>query len=112
MGKRKAPLSAELLYLPLTDEALIEQHLIASERKCSPDTFFRNDVLCICISGQAALKDSGLIVVLGKLVVDVLKADGLGIEPIVHLADPVAAHLHIGNGLLGGLADVLCLSVL
>ena len=28
------------------------------------------------------------------------------------LADTVAAHLHIGNGLLGGLSDFLCLPVL
>lgn len=54
VGKREAPLSAELLYLPLTDKALIEQHLIASERECSPDTLFLHDVLCICISGQSA----------------------------------------------------------
>lgn len=54
MGKSEAPLPAELLYLPLTDEALIEQHLIASERKCSPDALFLNDVLCICIGSQAA----------------------------------------------------------
>ena len=52
------------------------------------------------------------IVVLRKLVVDVLKADGLGIETVIHLADTVAAHLHIGDGLLGGLADFLCLPVL
>lgn len=54
VGKREAPLPAELLYLPLTDEALIEQHLITSERKCSPDTLFLNDVLCISIGSLAA----------------------------------------------------------
>ena len=58
------------------------------------------------------LKDGSFILVLRKLVVDVLKTDGLGIEPVIHLADTVAAHLHIGNGLLGGLADFLCLPVL
>ena len=58
------------------------------------------------------LKDCGLIIVLRKLVVDVLKGDGLRVEAAVHLADTVAAHLHIGNGLLGGLADFLCLPVL
>ena len=58
------------------------------------------------------LKDGSFILVLRKLVVDVLKADGLGIEPVIHLANTVAAHLHIGNGLLSGLADFLCLPVL
>ena len=58
------------------------------------------------------LKDGSFILVLRKLVVDVLKGDGLGIEPVIHLANTVAAHLHIGNGLLGGLADFLCLPVL
>lgn len=60
VGKREAPLPAELLYLPLTDEALIEQHLITSERKCSPDTLFLNDVLCISIGSQAADKGTQL----------------------------------------------------
>lgn len=54
VGKREAPLSAELLYLPLTDEALVEQHLITSEWECQPDALFLNDVFCIRISGQAA----------------------------------------------------------
>ena len=58
------------------------------------------------------LKDGSFVLVLRKLVVDVLKADGLRVEAAVYLADTVAAHLHIGNGLLGGLADFLCLPVL
>ena len=58
------------------------------------------------------LKDGSFVLVLRKLVVDVLKGDGLRVEAAVHLADTVAAHLHIGNGLLGGLADFLCLPVL
>ena len=57
-------------------------------------------------------KDSSFVLVLRKLVVDVLKGDGLRVEAAVYLADTVAAHLHIGNGLLGGLADFLCLPVL
>ena len=57
-------------------------------------------------------KDGGLILVLGKLIVDVVVADGLGVEPVIHLADTVLAHLHIRNGLLGGLGDFLCLLVL
>ena len=58
------------------------------------------------------LEDCGFVLVLRKLVVDVLKGDGLRVEAAVYLADTVAAHLHIGNGLLGGLADFLCLPVL
>ena len=58
------------------------------------------------------LKDGSFVLVLRKLVVDVLKGDGLRVEAAVHLADTVTAHLHIGDGLLGGLADLLCLSVL
>ena len=58
------------------------------------------------------LKDGGLVLVLGKLIIDVVVADGLGVEAAVHLADTVAAHLHIGDGLLGGLGDFLCLFVL
>ena len=58
------------------------------------------------------LKDGSFVLVLRKLVVDVLKGDGLRVEAAVYLADTVAAHLHIGNGLLGGLADFLCLPVL
>jgi len=57
-------------------------------------------------------KDGSFVLVLCKLVIDVLETDGLGIEPVIHLADTVAVHLHIGNGLLGGLADFLCLPVL
>ena len=57
-------------------------------------------------------KNGGFVLVLRKLVVDVLKGDGFRVEAAVHLADTVAAHLHIGNGLLGGLADFLCLPVL
>ena len=58
------------------------------------------------------LKDGSFVLVLRKLVVDVLKGDGLRVEAAVYLANTVAAHLHIGNGLLGGLADFLCRSVL
>ena len=58
------------------------------------------------------LKDGSFVLVLRKLVVDVLKGDGLRVEAAVHLANTVAAHLHIGDGLLGGLADFLCLPVL
>ena len=58
------------------------------------------------------LKDGGLILVLGKLVIDVVIADGLGVEAVIHLADTVPAHLHIGDSLLGGLGDFLCLLVL
>ena len=57
-------------------------------------------------------KNGGFVLVLRKLVIDVLKGDGFRVEAAVHLADTVAAHLHIGNGLLGGLADFLCLPVL
>ena len=58
------------------------------------------------------LEDGSFVLVLRKLVVDVLKGDGFRVEAAVYLADTVAAHLHIGNGLLGGLADFLCLPVL
>ena len=51
-------------------------------------------------------------IITSKLVIDVVIADGLGVEAAVHLADTVAAHLHIGDGLLGGLGDFLCLLVL
>ena len=58
------------------------------------------------------LKDGSFVLVLRKLVVDVLKGNGLRVEAAVHLANTVTAHLHIGDGLLGGLADFLCLPVL
>ena len=58
------------------------------------------------------LKDGGLVLILGKLIVDVVISDGLGVEAAVHLADTVTAHLHIGDRLLCGLADFLCLLVL
>ena len=58
------------------------------------------------------LKDGSFVLVLRKLVVNVLKGNGLRVEAAVHLADTVTAHLHIGDGLLGGLADFLCLPVL
>ena len=58
------------------------------------------------------LKDCCLVLILSKLVVDVVISDGLGVEAAVHLADTVTAHLHIGDRLLRGLADFLCLLVL
>ena len=58
------------------------------------------------------LKDGGLVLILSKLVVDVVIADGLGIEAAIHLADTVTAHLHIGDRLLRGLTDFLGFSVL
>ena len=86
---------------------LIQACLLIDERELDKDRAVK-----VVQKVAPVLKDGSLIVVLGKLVVDVLKADGLGIETAVHLADTVAAHLHIGNGLLGGLADFLCLPVL
>ena len=53
------------------------------------------------------LENGALVLVLGQLVVDVIKADSLGIEPVLDPADPVAAHLLVGNGLLRGKSVVL-----
>ena len=58
------------------------------------------------------LEDGRLVLVLGKLIVDVVETDRLCIETAVDLADAVAAHLHIGDGLLRRFADFLCLLVL
>ena len=53
-------------------------------------------------------KDGALIVILGQLIVDVVKADGLGIDMVGHSADTVLAHFLIGNGILDG--NPLCLA--
>ena len=53
-------------------------------------------------------KNGALIVILGQLVVDVVKADGLGIDMVGHTADTVLAHFLIGNGILDG--NPLCLA--
>ena len=58
------------------------------------------------------LENGGLVLVLGKLVVDVVKTDGFGVETAVHLADTVLTHLDIGDRLLRGLGNLLCLLVL
>ena len=50
-----------------------------------------------------AFKDSGLILVLGELIVDVLKLDGLGLMGICDSADAVRPHPLIGDAVLGGL---------
>ncbi|MPM79665.1 hypothetical protein SDC9_126704 [bioreactor metagenome] len=49
-----------------------------------------------------ALEDGGLVLVLRKLVVDVLKADGLGVERVAHAADPIRPHPLIGDAVLRG----------
>ena len=58
------------------------------------------------------LKDCGLVLVLGKLVVDVVETDGFGVEAAIHLTDAVLTHLDIGDRLLRGLGNLLCLLVL
>ena len=58
------------------------------------------------------LEDGRLVLVLGELIVDVVETDSLCIKTAVDLADAVAAHLHIGDGLLRRFADFLCLLVL
>ena len=58
------------------------------------------------------LEDGRLVLVLGELVVDVVETDGLCVKAAADLADAVAAHLHIGDGLLRRFADFLCLLVL
>ena len=52
-------------------------------------------------------KNSGLILVLGKLVVDVVKTDGFGVKAAIYLADAIPAHFHIGDSLLCGFGDFL-----
>ena len=52
-------------------------------------------------------KNSGLVLVLGKLVVDVVKADSFGVKAAVYLTDAIPAHLHIRNGLLCGFGNFL-----
>ena len=47
------------------------------------------------------LKDSAFILVLSQLVVNIVKADGLGIESILYPAYAVPSHLTVGNGFLG-----------
>ena len=57
------------------------------------------------------LEDGCLVLVLGKLIVDVVIPDSFGIETAVDLADAVFAHLHIGDRLLRGLGNFLCFPV-
>ena len=54
------------------------------------------------------LKNGTLVIILGKLVIDVVKADRLGIQPVLHTADPVASHLLIGDRLLCGNTILFC----
>ena len=49
-----------------------------------------------------ALEDGGLILVLGQLVIDVLKLNGLGIVAAGHAADAVRPHPFIGDAVLRG----------
>ena len=58
------------------------------------------------------LEDGCLVFVQGKLIVDVVIPDSLGVETAVDLADAVFAHLHIGDRLLRGLGNFLCFPVL
>ena len=48
-------------------------------------------------------KNGGLVLIPGKLVVDVIETDRFRVKAAVHLASPVAAHFHIGDRLLSGL---------
>ena len=86
---------------------LIQACLLIDERELDEDRAVE-----VVQKVAPCFKDGSFVLVLRKLVVDVLKGDGLRVEAAVYLADTVAAHLHIGNGLLGGLADFLCLPVL
>ena len=58
------------------------------------------------------LEDGGLVLVLGKLVVDVVKTDSFGVETGVYLTDAVLTHFDIGDRLLRRLGNLLCLFVL
>ena len=54
-------------------------------------------------------KDGAFIVILGQLVVDVIKADGLGVDMVGYPADTILAHFLIGNGILD--RNPLCLTL-
>ena len=54
------------------------------------------------------LKDGALVLVLCKLVVDVIKTDSLGVEPVLHPADPIAPHLSVRDRLLRRYGMALC----
>ena len=51
--------------------------------------------------GAPFLKNGGLVLLLGQLVVDILELDCLGVVPICDTADTVREHPLKGNGLLG-----------
>ena len=51
-----------------------------------------------------ALKDRGLIFILGELIVDVLKLNGLCVVAVRYAADPVRPHSFIGDTVLRGLS--------
>ena len=47
-----------------------------------------------------ALKDAALVLILCKLIIDVLKLNGFGIECICHLTDAICTHALVFNGFL------------
>ena len=69
----------------------IKRRCIKSNPNAPSFLFF----ITLCRDNRSVLKDGSFVLVLRKLVVDVLKGDGLRVEAAVHLADTVAAHLHI-----------------
>ena len=81
--------------------------LLVDKRKLN-----KNGAVKVVEEVTPVLEDGGLVLVLGKLVVDVTEPDGLGVQAGVDLADTIPAHLHIGDRLLGRLGDFLALLVL
>src|SRR5699024_2472125 len=53
------------------------------------------------------LENSGLVLLEGELVVDVLNLDGAGVVAVPHPAGAVGKHPLKGNGLLGGAGDAV-----
>ena len=48
------------------------------------------------------LENGTFILILCQLIVDVIEANGLGIQAVLYPADPIPPHLAVGDGFLGG----------
>ena len=45
-------------------------------------------------------KNSVLVLILCKLIIDIIKSNGLRIRPILHTADTITPHFTVSNGFL------------
>ena len=82
--------------LPVGDQNALLKDLFTG-REIEKRELQMNAVVKVIEEIAPALKDGGLVIVLGQLIVDVLKADGLGVVLIGDAADPVRPHALIGD---------------